>query len=215
MAYFIHNKYDKDSIAKVTKQNDNSYSYNNDNSVIVIDYYGLLESGNTTYKSINTTKMGIEVINELEYININVPSLDGNNDITNGLSNNVIKTSLFDILMDIVGKIGSSSDLDASTIWGTINKGIPIIKSIQRGTSTATSSGVTVSISRVAPEKTIVLLNGQGYTYNYVNTSSSYDSSYGYGYGHAGVMLKSLSATSFVASSAHSMPFSWQVIQFY
>lgn len=130
MAYFIHNKYDKDSNNKVTKQSDNSYLYNDDNSVVVIDYYGLLESGNTTYKSINTAKMGIEIVDELEYININISSLNGNNNITNGLSNNVIKTSLFDILMDIVGKIGSTSDLDASTIWGTINKGIPIIKSI-------------------------------------------------------------------------------------
>lgn len=173
MAYFIHNKYDKDSISKVTKQNDNSYLYNDDNSVIVIDYYGLLESGDITYKSINTAKMGIEIVDNLEYININTSSLNGNNDITNGLSNNIIKTSLFDILMDIVGKIGSNSDLDASTLFGRLGSGTTI-KQIARGSvadsetyRTTNSSGLVltgkINLSISNPNKVLVFFDGTTY----------------------------------------------------
>ena len=39
MSYFIHNKYDKNSILKVTAT-DTGYSYNEDASVEVIDFYG-------------------------------------------------------------------------------------------------------------------------------------------------------------------------------
>lgn len=57
MAYYILNKYDVNSLAKTTHQSDGSYTYNDDSSITVIDYYGLLESGDTTYKNIDASSM--------------------------------------------------------------------------------------------------------------------------------------------------------------
>jgi hypothetical protein len=65
MAYFIHNKYDKDSIAKVSTTDGVSYTYKADNSVTVIDYYGQLQSGNNSYKDLDTTYMGISTVENL------------------------------------------------------------------------------------------------------------------------------------------------------
>lgn len=67
MAYFIHNKYDKNSIAQVTTSDNINFIYNNDNTVTVIDYYGLLERGTTNYKELDTSSMGVSIIETLKY----------------------------------------------------------------------------------------------------------------------------------------------------
>jgi hypothetical protein len=119
MAYFIHNKYDKDSKAKVTEQN-NNFTYNADNSVTVIDYYGLLEENDLTYKSIDTSNMGIAPVEVLKYRTPN-GLLTGNDDIINGLSNNIIKTSVSDLVNNTNAKIGSPNDLGSTTLFGLLN----------------------------------------------------------------------------------------------
>ena len=119
MAYFIHNKYDKNSKAKVTEQN-NNFTYNADNSVTVIDYYGLLEKNILTYKSIDTSSMGIAPVETLKYRTPNgLPT--GNDDIINGLSNNIIKTSVSDLVNNTNAKIGSPNDLGSTTLFGLLN----------------------------------------------------------------------------------------------
>lgn len=60
MSYFIHNKYDKDSIA-------NKVVYEAEGHTI-IDYYGLLESGDTTYKYVDISTMGTELLDSLTYM---------------------------------------------------------------------------------------------------------------------------------------------------
>ena len=50
MGYFIHNKYDKNSIAALANIDTTAHT--------VIDYYGLLEEGNETYKYLDTSGMG-------------------------------------------------------------------------------------------------------------------------------------------------------------
>lgn len=62
MSYFIHNKYDKNSNAKVTAT-DTGYTYNEDASVEVIDFYG----NYSQYRDLDTSSMGISVIDELKY----------------------------------------------------------------------------------------------------------------------------------------------------
>ena len=60
MSYFIHNKYSAASIAaKEDLEGD----------VTVIDYYGLLESDDTTYKNVDTSVMGQEIA-ELAYVKL-------------------------------------------------------------------------------------------------------------------------------------------------
>lgn len=169
MAYFIHNKYDRDSIAKVTTSDNINFTYNDDNTVTVIDYYGLLERGDNTYKTLDTTSMGINIIENLQYHLTTSETFSGTENVLNGMSNNSVKTSLFDILMDIVGKIGTSADLDTSTLFGAANhyynKGV--IKSIQRGVlSGAHSSTVTptnkITIAAVNPNKSFVICGTNG-----------------------------------------------------
>lgn len=116
MSYFIHNKYDKNSNAKVTAT-DSGYTYNEDASVEVIDFYG----NYSQYRDLDTSSMGISVIDELKYYSRTEGSLQGGNSVTNGMSNSTVKTSLFDILMDITSKIGAKDDLDSSSLFGTIN----------------------------------------------------------------------------------------------
>lgn len=62
MGYFIHNKYDKTSVAKLSSMKAAGHT--------VIDYYGLLESGDTTYKYLDTKDMPC-VVSTLSYVNIN------------------------------------------------------------------------------------------------------------------------------------------------
>lgn len=55
MSYFIHNKYDSTSVAQLASMQSAGHT--------IIDYFGLLESGNTTYKNINTANMPCVVDN--------------------------------------------------------------------------------------------------------------------------------------------------------
>jgi len=66
MGYFIHNKYDKDSIAKLATIDTSANT--------VIDFYGLLESGDATYKYLDTSQMGVSVIDSLTYIPVDLLS---------------------------------------------------------------------------------------------------------------------------------------------
>lgn len=61
MAYFLHNKYDAASVAMLAEQQAAGNT--------VIDYYGLLESGDTTYKNINTAEMPC-VVDSLETVTL-------------------------------------------------------------------------------------------------------------------------------------------------
>lgn len=61
MAYFLHNKYDAASVAMLAEQQAAGNT--------VIDYYGLLESGDTTYKNINTAAMP-GVVDSLETVTL-------------------------------------------------------------------------------------------------------------------------------------------------
>lgn len=72
MAYFIHNKYDANSIAKVTTSDNVNFTYKADSSVTVIDYYGLIERGNTTYQKLDTTSMGSSTISSLTYSDVTI-----------------------------------------------------------------------------------------------------------------------------------------------
>ena len=114
--------------------------------------------------------MGISIIDSLVY-RVNTGTQTGTEDINNNLSNNEIKTSLFDILMDIVGKIGVPSDLDLSTIFGMINYYFDrgVIKSIQRGSvaaasnsSTYPSATKTITYSAINTAKSIIFVEGIG-----------------------------------------------------
>ena len=62
MAYFIHNKYDKDSIAMLATIDTTTDT--------VIDYYGLLEAGDETYKFLDTSSMGTSTIAALTYVDV-------------------------------------------------------------------------------------------------------------------------------------------------
>ena len=61
MAYFLHNKYDAASVAMLAEQQAAGNT--------IIDYYGLLESGDTTYKNINTAAMP-GVVDTLEEVTL-------------------------------------------------------------------------------------------------------------------------------------------------
>ena len=67
MAYFIHNKYDSNSSAKVTHVSGTSYTYKEDPGVTVIDFFGNMEAGVNTYRNLDTTYMGIKPVDELTY----------------------------------------------------------------------------------------------------------------------------------------------------
>lgn len=123
MAYFIHNKYDKNSITKVTTSDNITFTYNDDNTVIVIDYYGLLERGDNTYKNLDTNSMGNNIIDTLQFFNINNEEyLQGIEQIQNGLSNNTIKTSILDICMNIKERLDQQSD-KGSGFQGILTEG--------------------------------------------------------------------------------------------
>lgn len=62
MSYFIHNKYDADSVAQLSSMQSAGHT--------IIDYYGLLEAGTTTYKNIDTSDMPC-VVTTLEYSGVN------------------------------------------------------------------------------------------------------------------------------------------------
>ena len=85
---------------------------------------------------------------------------------------------------------------------------IPIVKSVQRGTSGSTSdSEITISINTVKPDKCIVILD---YSSRWTDTTYAY---------YEGVYLYSLASTTLQIRSKNgiksSVSVSWQVIEFY
>lgn len=137
MSYFIHNKYDKNSNAKVTLSN-NMYTYNDDASVIVIDFYGLLESGDTTYRLLDTSSMGSSIIDILRYSNIGLKS------------------------DDIVIDQNSEFSFNNSILINTIQRGI-----VKTG-AMAAGEEMLVTINNVDMSKTIVIYDTAGtYSTNY------------------------------------------------
>lgn len=224
MSYFIHNKYSALSRSKVTTSDNVTFTYNDDSTVTVIDYYGLLESGDTTYKGINTSKMGTEVIDNLEYSSIVEDKLVGVDNITNGLSNQQGSTSLLDYLTKIDSNIGVSSDTGTSTLFGYLNTGFTqwgTIKKVQRGTVKFTSTdNKAITISSVNINKTIVILNDSIIGYYCCSESWDYGSEI---YGSYVVSLTStkltIGANYFYREGSHSTYIygttSYQVIEFY
>ena len=137
MSYFIHNKYDKNSNAKVTLSN-NMYTYNDDASVIVIDFYGLLESGDTTYRLLDTSSMGSSIIDILRYSNIGLKS------------------------DDIVIDQNSEFSFNNSILINTIQRGIVTTGAMAAGEE------MLVTINNVDMSKTIVIYDTAGaYNTNY------------------------------------------------
>lgn len=148
MAYFIHNKYDKNSSAKVTSSGGLNYTYNDDPSVTVIDYYGNLEQGIDTYKYLDTTYMGTQVIDSLTYSTIDEGNLIGKNQTTDGNSGINYASGVLPIVEKLQELIGVASDTGGSESIGSIMAklnailGISNVKSIQRGTTKKTISNV-------------------------------------------------------------------------
>lgn len=62
MGYFIHNKYDINSLSQVNSMVSAGHT--------IIDYYGLLENGDETHRDLNTFQMP-ELVTSLEYATIN------------------------------------------------------------------------------------------------------------------------------------------------
>ena len=120
MAYFIHNKYDKNSSAKVTSSGGLNYTYNDDPSVTVIDYYGNLEQGIDTYKYLDTTYMGTQVIDSLTYSTIDEGNLIGKNQTTDGNSGINYASGVLPIVEKVQELIGVTSDTGGSESLGTI-----------------------------------------------------------------------------------------------
>lgn len=81
-----------------------------------------------------------------------------------------------------------------------------VIKSIQRGTHAGASGDITVAISSINPDKSIVILNSSAGSLSGASLNTP--------------MLKSISSTSFVVSASGAgggggIAFSWQLIEFY
>ena len=127
MAYFIHNKYSSESNTKVTLSN-GSYTYNDDSSIIVIDYYGLLESGDETYKLLDTSTMGTSTVDTLSYSNIT--------------------PIITDIVPDSDSYFKFASSINIKSIQRT---------SVSITTAVASKGTVEVTITEVDPTKTILL----------------------------------------------------------
>lgn len=167
MAYFIHNKYDKNSIAKVSGSS-GSFTYNDDPSVTVIDYYGLLEGGTDTYKYLDTTKMGIEPVDTLQYANINEGSLIGNTQTTDGKSIIKYASGVSPIIDKIQTQIGETTDTGGSISSGTIMGKLNALSSLMGGFSsfnnfrvtTKSTSGKYGNISYTTTRPAIILVQG-------------------------------------------------------
>ena len=130
MSYFIHNKYDKTSVSQLSAMKAAGHT--------IIDYYGLLESGNTTYKYLDTKDMPC-VISSLSYVNVNK-----NNFIANAMKEDE----------------NCQFNFSSSIIVKSIQRGIGGITKL----TSASENGVTVysgiiNIATVDPNKSIVLFN--------------------------------------------------------
>lgn len=120
MAYFIHNKYDSNSSAKVTHVSGTSYTYKEDPGVTVIDFFGNMEAGVNTYRNLDTTYMGIKPVDELTYTTIDEDSLIGNGQTTDGASNLEYATGILPIVEKLQEITGQASDTGGSESVGTI-----------------------------------------------------------------------------------------------
>lgn len=120
MSYFIHNKYDKQSADQVTNVSGTDYTFNSDTTVTVIDYFGLLEKGDVTYKYLDTTYMGIQPINELAYTTIDTENLIGNTPTTDGKSNTEYASGISKILDKLQITVGEKTDTGGSESNGTV-----------------------------------------------------------------------------------------------
>lgn len=178
MAYFIHNKYDKDSKAKVTLVSGTNYTYKADNTVTVIDYFGLLESGVKTYQYLDTAYMGIQTVASLVYTTIDMANLIGKTPTTDGKSIIEFATGVINILEKLQILVGEKSDTGGGVSDGTIMAKLnslssaltskSIIKKIQRGITNSSitgsnNDGILVTLSEeVDMNKSIVICNGMG-----------------------------------------------------
>ena len=174
MAYFIHNKYDSNSSAKVTHVSGTSYTYKEDPGVTVIDFFGNMEAGVNTYRNLDTTYMGIKPVDELTYTTIDEDSLIGNGQTTDGASNLEYATGILPIVEKLQEITGQASDTGGSESVGTImaklnlliNKLITFspacIKKVQKGSSTAEASSITVNIQPVDINKSFIIAHGYG-----------------------------------------------------
>lgn len=114
--------------------------------------------------------------------------------------------SVVDVVNVINGKIGTSSDITNSSLFGAINKGV--VKSVQRGTvSSGSSATINITISAVDVNKSIVLCYAS-------NTTTSGAS------GNRAANCKLVDATTIMLYSTHSTnitypDYNWQVIEFY
>lgn len=176
MAYFIHNKYDSNSSSQVTNVSGTDYTFNSDTAVTVIDYFGLLESGDETYKYLDTTYMGVQPISELAYTTIDTNNLIGNVPTTDGKSNIEYASGISKILDKLQIAVGEKTDTGGSESDGTVMAKLNAlmslistkssIKSIQKGKldSKKTSSDpfiVKLPIS-VNTDKSFVIAHGFG-----------------------------------------------------
>ena len=143
MAYFIHNKYDSNSSSQVTNVSGTDYTFNSDTAVTVIDYFGLLESGDETYKYLDTTYMGVQSVSELAYTTIDTNNLIGNVPTTDGKSNIEYASGISKILDKLQITVGEKTDTGGSESDGTVMAKLNAlmslistkssIKSIQKG----------------------------------------------------------------------------------
>lgn len=177
MAYFIHNKYDSNSSSQVTNVSGTDYTFNSDTTVTVIDYFGLLEKGDETYKYLDTTYMGIQPITELVYTTIDTENLIGSTPTTDGKSNTEYASGISKILDKLQITVGEKADTGGSESDGTVMAklnailsgftSIGAIKSIQRGIvklnaygSSSEATDIKININPINPQKSIAFVNG-------------------------------------------------------
>lgn len=187
MSYFIHNKYDKQSADQVTNVSGTDYTFNSDTTVTVIDYFGLLEKGDVTYKYLDTTYMGIQPINELAYTTIDTENLIGNTPTTDGKSNTEYAFGISKILDKLQITVGEKTDTGGSesdgTVMAKLNEILHDVAGLPTGTfkkiistgSNNTFSGrygaeTSVYFTELLPDNAIVILEN-------VNTISDYGGS--------------------------------------
>ncbi len=130
MSYYIHNKYDASSIAKLGEMQSAGHT--------IIDYYGLLEQGDETYKNLDTSSMP-GIVTSLKYADIDEANLAQNSYSPDENSELKFSTSI------IIKSIQT----------GTVN-----VKRTNNGTAN-------VTISPVKPEKCMVRLEYGGSQYSY------------------------------------------------
>ena len=130
MSYYIHNKYDASSVAQLEEMQSAGHT--------IIDYYGLLEQGDETYKNLDTSSMPC-VVTSLKYATI-----DENNFAKNKYTPDTITELKF----------------SASIVIKSIQTGIVNVSRVNEGT-------VDVTIKTVNTDKCMVRLEYGGTQYSY------------------------------------------------